>query len=614
MTPPDNNDLRARCHALEIELNEAKQALRYYKNIAALTGRKRLKEVEQFNSLIQLHKKAENELKKARDELDLRVKKRTQDLIAVNEKLKNEIGERKKAEHHLKRRTRLLERITDNMFDMVSLSDLEGNYTFAGQSHERILGYTNSELMGRNVMEFVHPDDLPGVVKEFESLLENGGLKKAEFRYRHSKGHYLNFETAAEILSDENQVPNEIIFSTRDITDQIKSNKEKEKLEKELAHAQKMESIGILAGGIAHEFNNIMSIIMGNNELLIDDLPPSSPARESANEIDMACHRARDIVKHLLTFSRQDDALKENIDMPSVVKKSLKLIRATIPANIDIREKITSDSLPVHGDLTQINQVIINICNNAKDSLPISGGRIEIELSKETVDPHMASSVNTLSPGNHARLRISDNGSGMEKGTLDRIFEPFFTTKGVGQGSGIGLAVVHGIVQNHGGSITCESSLGQGTAFTILIPLDEGPIREESIDMKTDVFYGKGEKILYVDDEPSIASMGKRYLESLGYDALSTTDPHEAIEMVKAEPERFGLVISDMAMPQMPGDLLITEILSINPEMPAIICTGYSPRMSEAKASEMGVNAFLMKPFGRSELAKTVRQVLDGSR
>jgi CheY-like chemotaxis protein len=218
-------------------------------------------------------------------------------------------------------------------------------------------------------------------------------------------------------------------------------------------------------------------------------------------------------------------------------------------------------------------------------------------------------SAKQLSPGKYIKLVVQDNGSGMKKDTLDRIFEPYFTTKGVGEGSGIGLAVVHGIVENHGGAIVCESSVGVGTIFTILIPAHEGPVKEEF--GKQNMPLGNGERILYVDDEPSIAKLGRRRLESLGYDVFSTTDPAEALELIKTNPGRFDLVISDMAMPKMPGDKLITEILAVNPEIPAIICTGYSSRVSEPAASGIGVKAFLMKPLNKSELAEKVREVLD---
>jgi CheY-like chemotaxis protein len=372
-----------------------------------------------------------------------------------------------------------------------------------------------------------------------------------------------------------------------------------------------MEAIGTLAGGIAHEFNNILSIIIGNNELIMEDLPQWSLSRDSCEEIRLAGIRARDIVRHLLTFSRQDDSTKTHFDMGEVVRESLKLIRATTPQNIEIRDNISTESYPVRGDATQINQILINLCNNAVHALPISDGRIEISLGNTEVDPEREIVDAPMKAGKYVRLTVRDNGSGMEKAILDRIFEPYFTTKDIGEGSGIGLAVVHGIVENHNGSITCDSRVDKGTTFTIMIPAHDGPAEAEP--GASEMRPGKGERILYVDDEPAIARLGRRHLTSLGYEAFSTTSPSEALELIKADPGRFDLVISDMAMPEMPGDQLVAEIFAVNPKIPAIICTGYSSRMSESKAVEMGVGAFLMKPLNKSELAEKIRQVLDTS-
>ncbi|MGM0654663.1 MAG: sensor histidine kinase, partial [Thermodesulfobacteriota bacterium] len=240
------------------------------------------------------------------------------------------------------------------------------------------------------------------------------------------------------------------------------------------------ESIGTLAGGIAHEFNNILTIIIGNNELIMEDLPEKSLLRKNSKEIRLASLRARDIVRHLLTFSRHDVSTKKAIEIKSVVKESLKLIRSTTPANIEIRDKIAPNCLPIYGDATQINQILINLCNNAIDALPISGGTIEIELCNSNSEENEAFLISKLEPGKYVKLSVRDNGIGMDKKILERIFEPYFTTKGIGEGSGIGLAVVHGIVKKHGGSIVCDSKKDQGTVFTILIPAYDRPVMEET--------------------------------------------------------------------------------------------------------------------------------------
>ncbi|NWH03513.1 PAS domain-containing hybrid sensor histidine kinase/response regulator [Desulfobacter latus] len=416
-----------------------------------------------------------------------------------------------------------------------------------------------------------------------------------------------------EVSGQKFQVGEDVFFFgiARNIADRKKAEAEHAKLQAQLMQSRKMESIGTLAGGIAHEFNNILSIIIGNNELIMEDLPEWSFSRENCKEIHVAGLRARDIVKHLLTFSRQDDSIKKSMNIRSVVKESLKLIKSTTPTYIEIREDLSPDCFPVVGDATQINQILINLVNNAVYALPASGGRIDIELSGTVIPPSNRPSVNKPAPGKYVRLLVRDNGSGMDKDILEKIFDPYFTTKDVDEGSGLGLSVVHGIVQNHNGSITCDSIKGRGTTFTILLPAHDGPVEAQSEQNTT--LPGRGERILYVDDEPSIAKLGKRHLAALGYNAFSTTDPVEALEMIKSEPNRFDLIISDMAMPKLPGDRLIAEILTVKPGMPTMICTGYSSRMSETTASEMGIKTFLMKPLNKNELAKKVRDVLDNN-
>ncbi|NWH05184.1 PAS domain S-box protein [Desulfobacter latus] len=270
------------------------------------------------------------------------------------------------------------------------------------------------------------------------------------------------------------------VVAMHDDTQRRMAELKRKKLQTQLNQARKMESIGTLAGGIAHEFNNILSIIIGNNELIMEDLPEKSLARENSEEIRLASLRARDIVRHLLTFSRHDASSKKPIEIGSVVRESLKLIRSTTPTNIEIRDKISPDCLPIYGDATQINQILINLCNNAVDALQISGGTIDIELCNTNLEENEAFLIPTSASGTYVKLAVRDNGIGMDKKILEKIFEPYFTTKGVGEGSGLGLAVVHGIVKKHGGSIVCDSKKNQGSVFTILIPAyDEPSIAKE---------------------------------------------------------------------------------------------------------------------------------------
>lgn len=453
------------------------------------------------------------------------------------------------------------------------------------------------------------PEDNKRDVELIHRATENKEPGSYEQKFLFPDGSIGHYHSTFQGVYDDRGNLTAIKGTVQGITEKKKADEEQKRLEEQLQQAQKMEAIGTLAGGIAHEFNNVLAIIMGNNELIMEELPQYSLARESTEEIRIAGLRARDVVKQLLTFTRQDDAVKKVVDIRAVVQESMKLIRSTTPTNIKIEQNVSADTFPILGNDTQINQILINLCNNAIDAMPEKGGKITVELSNETIEKEQTKHQTTLKPGQYAKLLVNDNGIGMDNETINRVFEPYFTTKDVGKGSGIGMAVVHGIIERYNGVIIVDSNPGQGTAFTIFFPAYEGSLKEE-IENKNDLPTGK-ECILYVDDETSIALLGKRRLESLGYRTESTSDPLKALEMVKSDPHRFDLVITDMAMPNMTGDQLIVEILKIRQDIPTIICTGYSATISDKKAKEMGVSAFAMKPLAKSDLATKVRKVLD---
>ena len=532
-------------------------------------------------------------------------------LVFVNRRINKEIVVRKKAEKKSRENQELFKAIFEQTGGYCLLLQPTDNgipnILDANEAACSAHGYTRKEIIGKPVADL---DDEEGkeLCRQRTKIIMSGKTLVVENDHVHKDGSLFPVAVYANRIDFEDRPP--IIVSTEfDISDKRKVEAEKKILEIHLQQAQKMESIGKLAGGIAHEFNNILSIIIGNNELVMEELPKGSFARESTEEIRVAGMRASDVVKQLLTFSRQDNAAKKVMDLSFVVQESMKLIRSSTPANIEIQQILSDDVYPVLGNETQINQLLINLCNNAADAMPVAGPVMTIELLNEIVDEKYSKRHPALKPGQYVKLQVSDNGIGMDKNTIDRIFEPYYTTKEIGKGSGIGLAIVHGIVKRHGGSIIADSHPGQGSTFTLFFPAYEGPIEDKKDE---DVILPTGdETILYVDDEPAIAKLGKRHLENLGYTAESTTAPLEALEMIKTDKDKFDLVISDMAMPSMTGDQLINEILKIRTDMPTIICTGYSAKFSKEEAANLGVSAFAMKPLNKSDLANIVRRVLD---
>lgn len=388
----------------------------------------------------------------------------------------------------------------------------------------------------------------------------------------------------------------------RDIT-------ETRKIEERLQQAQKMESIGNLAGGIAHDFNNLLYPIIGMSELLLEDLPPGSPEYENAQEIFEAGMRGGDLVKQILAFSRQSEHKKMPVRIQQVLEEVLKLCRATIPSNIEITQTIQKDCGKAMADATQLHQIAMNLITNAYHAVETNNGKISVVL-KEVTSEMAHFSDKMFKPGKYALLSISDTGMGIPNEVMNKIFEPYFTTKEKGKGTGLGLAVVYGIVKEYNGDIKVYSEPGKGTTFDVYLPLIGDSIQTTVIDKTATIETGT-ERILLVDDEMAIAKLEKLMLERLGYHVISRLNGIEALEIFTTQKDDFDLVITDMSMPHMTGDQLAKELISIRPDIPVIICTGFSEKMDEEKAKEIGVKGLLMKPVVKAELTKMIRKVLD---
>jgi signal transduction histidine kinase/ActR/RegA family two-component response regulator len=379
--------------------------------------------------------------------------------------------------------------------------------------------------------------------------------------------------------------------------------------ESQLQQVMKLQAIGTLAGGIAHDFNNILFPIVGYTELTMDDIPADSQASQNLEEVLKAANRAKELVKQILTFSRQNDQERKPLKVQSLIKEALKLLRATIPSTIEINSFIDDECGLIEGDPTQIHQVIMNLCTNAFHALQDTGGKIEVSLKEANLGYDQSMLRAGMDVGRHLELVVKDNGHGMTQQVIERIFEPYFTTKEQGKGTGLGLSVTHGIIKSHGGDITVESQPGKGATFRVLLPvIDRIEVAKEPIETaKIEIGH---EHILLVDDEEQIINLERRILENLGYRVTSKTNSEEALEEFSDRPDEFDLVITDMTMPKISGVQLAQKLMAINPLVPVILCTGFNETITEEKALAMGIEKFVMKPIVKDELAHTVRTVL----
>ncbi len=516
-------------------------------------------------------------------------------------------AERKQAEEALKESQRYTRGIIEANLDALVTISAEGKITDVNQATELITGMSRKEIIGTDFSSyFTDPD---AARKGYQQVYRDNYLQDYPLEIKHRDGKVTPVLYNASVYKDAQGRIAGFFVAARDITKLKQAEEERRKLQAQLQQVQKMEAIGTLAGGIAHDFNNILSLIIGYTELSMRDFPEGSRVQDNMNKLLEAGERARDLVKQILTFSRHAEYEQKPLQIHLIIKEALKLLRPSLPTTIEIRQNIASTGM-VMADPTQMHQVIMNLSTNAYHAMQEKGGVLEVSLADVELDSDFTARHLDTHTGPYIRLTVSDTGHGIKKKDIDRIFEPYYTTRDKTGGTGMGLAVVHGIVKSYEGAITVYSEPGKGTTFNVFLPRIESAEAEAEIEEMGPIPTGN-EQILLVDDEPAIVDIGKGMLENLGYTVETRTSPIEALEAFKAKPDKFDLVITDMTMPKMTGDELAKKLMGIRPDIPIILCTGFSERINEEKAKAMGIRKLVMKPIVQREMANAVRKALD---
>ncbi len=544
------------------------------------------------------------------------IQQNTIELQTSNNQLEQAMKRQKETKNELLESKSLLEAAFESTADGILVVDKNRQWTKFNQNFTDIWNIPNSMIDsmtnsfdGKKALDYImdnfkNPDEFISKIQEIYQNKEMDSFDTLELKDGRILEHY----------SKPQKLNNQIVgrvWSLRDITEQ-------RRLESQLQLSQKMDSLGTLAGGIAHDFNNILFPILGHTEMLLEDAAKEDAAKESLfhsslNQIYTGALRAKDLVNQILAFSRQDKNQLILMKMQPVIKEALKLIRSTIPAMIKIKQDIRADCGIIKADPTQIHQIVMNLATNAYHAMEETGGELTVTLEEIKLGKHEFLIPPEMKSGIYACLSIADTGVGMTKSTTEKIFDPFFTTKEKGKGTGMGLSVVHGIVNSMRGHIQINSEPNKGSQFKVYFPTQKNA-EEEQFPLTKEPIQGGTEQILLVDDEQAILTMARQMLERLGYQVISQTSSLEAIETFHRNPEKFDLVITDMAMPHLSGDKLAVELRRIRHDIPILICTGFSEAMSEEKAATLGIRGFLMKPIRMKDFSQKIREVLDNNR
>lgn len=512
-------------------------------------------------------------------------------------------------------RKRLYEslQITQFIFDNAPLGIFlikDGGHISNVNEHAcRYLGYTKEELCRMNVLDIDRAFSSQEIDQIWLRQQQKKGIDTFETVHRRKDGIEFPVEINGIKLEYDN-VPYSVSFC-KDISEKKEAEKQRVMMESQMRESQKMESLGILAGGIAHDFNNILGAILGYSELVQLVCPEDSEIMDYISQISKAGHRAKDLVQQILLFSRQGLSEKGPMNVGRVVGEALQLIKASLPANIEILEYISPNLAPVFANETQMHQIVMNLCTNAYHAMKNTGGILDVSLKAVNILDQDAKSHPGMVPGNYLKLSVGDNGCGIPPDMINRIFEPYVTTKPIGEGTGLGLSTVHGIVKDHGGCINVYSEEGIGTTFHIFLPAAD--IAAETTSPKVEQLPTGNECVLLVDDENALIDLSRDLLERLGYRVETRMSSIDAIEAFRSNSRKYDLIISDVTMPKMTGDEMARQMKAIRPDIPIILCSGFSDRLHAQTMEAIGISAVLMKPVIYADLAHTIRKVLEGS-
>ena len=528
----------------------------------------------------------------------------------IKEELDDLIRERKDKEAELIKSEEKYRELFEKGSDILCFHDLEGNIIETNLAFKKDYGWHDNQALPLTIRQII-PERYRFQHDEYLARIKYNGADKGLLRVATRAGREIVLEYDSVLVKNAGGAPLGVKVSARDVTERLNAAKENKRLQENLRQAQKMEAIGTLAGGIAHDFNNILGIILGSTELALSEIPKQHSMHYNLEVIKMASLRAKDVINQLVSFSRNTHMKKRPINILPIIKESIKLLRASIPSSIEIRLDTPGDLPTVNADPVQIHQILINLCTNAAQAMQDKGGILAIHLQEITKPKPSAFPANGKAPGHYLQMTVSDTGEGIDPRIIDRIFDPYFTTKDVGRGSGMGLAVVHGIITNYSGEVSVSSELHKGTTVEVILPVNKGKHIAADLDTKKPLL-GGNERVLIVDDEKLLAESIKGLLKQLGYEAEVSTNPEEALSLFSLHPNHFDLVITDMTMPVMTGDVLAGEILKIRQTMPIILCTGFSEKIDRVRSAGLGIRKYILKPVDRGELARVVRDALDG--